>query len=170
MTERRLPPVTEVAAASMVLVIVAVIYLASYLPRQAPLGLAVGLLVASAVLFAANLVLLARVRDFAWWRFFQVGRWAVLAYLIIAGMIEYAFVYDKTRGTVLVVMTLLLALFAANVPVILAFTVARFEATRPAAGRCGAWPRWESCSRCTSPGWSTPPMPAGRSRACCCSR
>jgi hypothetical protein len=128
-TERRLPPVTEVAAASMVLVIVAVIYLASYLPRRAPLDVAVGLLVASAVLFAANLLLIARLRDFAWRRFFQVGRWAVVAYLIIAGMIEYAFVYDKTRGTVLVVMTLLLALFAANVPVILAFTVARFQAT-----------------------------------------
>ena len=129
MTERRLPPVTEVAAASMVLVIVAVIYLASYLPRQAPLGPAVGLLLASAVLFAANLVLLSRVRDFAWRRFFQVARWGALAYVVIAGMIEYAFVYDKTRGTVLVVMTLLLALFAANVPVILAFTVARFQAT-----------------------------------------
>ena len=136
--DRRLPPVTEVAAASMVLVIVAVIYTASYLPRRAPLGLPVGLLVASAVLFAANLVVISRVRDFAWSRFFQVGRWAVLAYLIIAGMIEYAFVYDKTRGTVLVVMTLLLVLFAANVPVILAFTVARFQAVTdagPAADR-----------------------------------
>ena len=135
MTERRLPPVTEVAAASMVLVIVAVIYLASYLPRRAPLGVAVGLLVASAVLFGVNLMLLARVRDFAWWRFFQVGRWALLAYLVIAGMIEYAFIYDRTRGSVLVVMTLLLVMFAANVPVILAFTVARFQAPRPAAER-----------------------------------
>ena len=39
-----------------------------------------------------------RLRDFAWERFLQVAGWALLAYAVIAGMIEYAFVYDKTRG------------------------------------------------------------------------
>jgi hypothetical protein len=126
--ERRLPPVTEIGAASMVLVIVGVIYLASYLPRRAPLGVAVGLLAAAAVLYAVNLVVLARLRDFAWARFFQVARWALLAYLVIAGMLEYAFLYDDTRGSLLVVMSLMLALFTANVPILLAFTVARYEA------------------------------------------
>jgi hypothetical protein len=131
--DRRLPPVTEICAASMVLVIVGVIYLASYLPRRAPLGVAIGLLVGAAVLLAVSIVLLARLRDFAWARFFQVGRWGLLAYLIIAGMIEYAFVYDKTRGSLLVVMTLLLAIFTVNVPILLAFTVARFQAVTDAA-------------------------------------
>jgi len=42
-------------------------------------------------------------------------------------MIEYAFVYDKTRGPVLVIMTLLLATFTLTVPLLLAFTVARFQ-------------------------------------------
>ena len=126
--DRRLPPVTEIGAASMALVIVGVIYLASYLPRRAPLGVAVGLLVGAAALLAVNIVVLARLRDFAWRRFFQVGRWGLLAYLVIAGMIEYAFVYDKTRGSLLVVMTLLLAIFTVNVPILLAFTVARFQA------------------------------------------
>ena len=41
----------------------------------------------------------------------QVGRWSLLAYAIIAGMIEYAFVYDDTRGTQLVILTSMLALF-----------------------------------------------------------
>ena len=63
-------------------------------------------------------------------RFFQVARWALLAYIVIAGMIEYAFVYDHTRGAVLVVMTLMLATFTINVPILLAFTVARFEQAR----------------------------------------
>jgi hypothetical protein len=45
-------------------------------------------------------------------------------------MIEYAFVYDKTRGTQLVVMTLMLALFMLNVPVLIAFTVTRYQQTR----------------------------------------
>jgi hypothetical protein len=125
--QRRLPPVVEVGVASMVLVIVCVIYLASYLPRQAPLGPAVGLLAASGVLFAGNVVLLARLREFAWARFWQVARWALLAYLVIAGMLEYTFVYDHTRGSLLVVMTLSLAIFTANVPILLAFTVARYE-------------------------------------------
>jgi hypothetical protein len=126
--ERRLPPVTEIGAASMVMVIVCVIILASYLPRRAPLTIPVVLVVASAVLFAVNAVLLARLRDFAWWRFTQVGRWALAAYLVIAGMLEFTFVYDHTRGALLVVMTLGLALFTLNVPVLLAFTVARFQA------------------------------------------
>jgi hypothetical protein len=43
-------------------------------------------------------------------------------------MIEYAFVYDHTRGPQLVVMTLMLALFMVNVPVLIAFTVARYQA------------------------------------------
>ena len=57
----------------------------------------------------------------------------LLVYAVISGMIEYAFVYDHTRGTVLVVMTLLLVLFTLNVPLIAAFTVAQYE--QPARGR-----------------------------------
>ena len=51
----------------------------------------------------------------------------LLAYAVIAGMIEYAFVYDHTRGSQLVVLTVMLALFMLNVPVLIAFTVARFQ-------------------------------------------
>jgi hypothetical protein len=130
--ERRLPPTTALGMISIALVACGVIYLAAYLPRRAPLGPAVALLAAAAAVLAASVVLLARQKDFAWWRFFQVAGWTLLAYVVIAGMIEYAFVYDHTRGNVLVVMTLLLLTFMLNVPVILGFTVARFaEARRP---------------------------------------
>jgi hypothetical protein len=128
MLERRFPPVTEIAAGSMVLVIVAVIYIAAYLPKHAPLTLPVILLCASGALFVGNALVLARLRDFAWWRFSQVARWGLLAYLIIAGMLEFTFIYDGTRGSLLAVMTLSLLLFTLNVPVLLAFTVARFQA------------------------------------------
>ncbi|HET7138284.1 MAG TPA: hypothetical protein VFI04_07995, partial [Gaiellaceae bacterium] len=57
----------------------------------------------------------------------QVAGWSLLAYAVIAGMIEFAFIYDHTRGTQLVVLTLLLALFMLNVPVLIAFTVARYQ-------------------------------------------
>ncbi len=130
--ERRLPPVTQLGMASIALVAIGVIYLASYLPRRAPLGPAIGLLVAAIAVLLASIVLLGRRREFAWWRFFQVARWALLAYIVIAGMLEYTFIYDHTRGSLLAVMTLMLVTFTLNVPILLAFTVARFQAVGPA--------------------------------------
>ena len=128
MIDRKLPPVTEIGAASMIAIAGGVIYLAAYLPKHAPLWFALVLLAVAAGLQVTNAVLLSRVPGFAWGLFFQVGRWALLAYAVIAGMIEYAFVYDHTRGPQLVVMTLMLALFMVNVPVLIAFTVARYQA------------------------------------------
>jgi hypothetical protein len=125
--ERRFPPVTEVGMVSMALVVCGVIYLAAYLPRRAPLAPAVALLAASAAVLLLNVILLGRQREFAWWRFFQVARWALLAYVVIAGMLEYTFIYDHTRGSLLVTMTLMLVTFTLNVPILLAFTVARFQ-------------------------------------------
>jgi hypothetical protein len=121
------PKVTELGMLSIALVAGGVIYLAAHLPRHAALGPAVALLAAAAAVLALNLALLARRPAFAWRRFRQVAGWMLLVYVVIAGMIEYAFVYDKTRGAVLVVMTLLLLVFTLNVPLIAGFTVARFE-------------------------------------------
>lgn len=128
--ERAVPPVTQLGMASIALVACGVIWLAAYAPRKAPLGPAIGLLAAAALVLLANVVVLARLKDFAWWRFFQVARWTLLAYVVIAGMIEYAFVYDHMHGSVLVLMTLLLVTFTLNVPILLAFTVARFQDPR----------------------------------------
>ena len=128
--DRKVPPVTTLWMLSIALIAGGVSYLASYLPKRAPLAPAVGLLAAAAVVLVAGVVLLARQRDFAWRRFFQVGGWTLLAYVVIAGMIEYAFVYDHTRGSVLVVMTLMLVVFGLAPPLLVAFTVARFQQTR----------------------------------------
>jgi hypothetical protein len=127
LVDRKLPPVTEIGAASMVAVAVGVIYNASYLPKHAQTGVAVAILLVAAALQLVNAFLLARLREFAWARFRQVAGWSLLAYAVIGGMIEYAFVYDHTRGTQLVILTLLLALFMLNVPVLIAFTVARYQ-------------------------------------------
>jgi hypothetical protein len=126
--ERRMPPVTEIGAVSMVAIAAGVIYMAAYLPKQAPLGVAIALVVVAASLQAVNWVLLWRTRPFAWGRFFQVWRWALLAYAVIAGMIEFAFLYDHTAGARLVLLTLMLVLFMLNVPVLIGFTVARYQA------------------------------------------
>jgi hypothetical protein len=88
--------------------------------------LALGLLALSALLLAGNLVALARVNDFRWGRFFEVAKWSLLAYAVIAGMIEYAFLQNHLGGGPLVVLTLSLVVFAVHVPTLVGFTVARF--------------------------------------------
>ena len=128
MSERRLPPVTQLGAASMAFVAIGVIYMAAYLPKRAPLGIAIAMVVCAAGLLALNLLLLSRVQEFAWWRFWQVMRWGALAYLVVAGMLEYTFLYDRTHGPLLVLMTIMLLLFTTNVPLLMAFTVARYQA------------------------------------------
>ncbi len=127
LVNRKLPPVTEVGAASLAAIVVGVIYSASYLPKHAQTGIAVAILCVAVALLLVNAFLLARIDGFAWDRFRQVAAWALLAYVIIGGMIEYAFVYDHTRGTQLVILTAMLALFVLNVPVLIGFTVARYQ-------------------------------------------
>jgi hypothetical protein len=72
-------------------------------------------------------VLIARLQDFAWDRFRLVLRWALLAYVISAGMIAFAFIRDHTRGTPLALALVMLAFFALDVPLVIAFTVARYS-------------------------------------------
>jgi hypothetical protein len=126
MSERRLPPVTELGMASLALIVAGGIYLSAHLPQHVPLGPAVVLLALSALLLAGNLVALARVDDFPWGRFFEVAKWSLLAYAVIAGMIEYAFLQNHVSGGPLVVLTLSLVVFAVHVPILVGFTVARF--------------------------------------------
>jgi hypothetical protein len=126
LTSRRLPPVTELGMASLALIVAGGIYLSAKLPQHVPLTPAVILLALSALLVAVNLILLARVPGFPWTRFAEVGKWALLAYAITAGMIEYVFVHNHVRGGTLVVLTLSLVVYAVHVPMLIAFTVARY--------------------------------------------
>jgi hypothetical protein len=112
---------------SLALIVAGGIYLSAHIPNHVPLTPAIVLLGASAVLLAGNLAALARVQDFHWARFFEVARWALLAYVVVAGVIEYSFLRDHLSGGVLVVLTLSLAVFAVHVPVLIGFTVARYD-------------------------------------------
>ena len=127
MTERTLPPVTQLGMASLALIVAGGIYLASYLPRQVPLMPAIVLLAASALLLLVNLLLLRRVENFPWRRFVTVGKWALLAYTVTAGLIEFAFLRDGMSGAPLIVLTLSIVVYAVHVPVLIAFTVARYD-------------------------------------------
>jgi hypothetical protein len=138
MSERRLPPVTPLGMTSLALIVAGGIYLASHLPEHVPLAPAIALLGVSALLLALNLLLLSRVAGFPWRRFFEVARWALLAYAVIAGTIEYAFLRNHLKGGPLVVLTLSLVVFALHVPLLIGFTVARFHeaaATADASSR-----------------------------------
>lgn len=126
-----MPPVTQVGMTSLALIIAGGIYLAAHLPESVPLTPAIVLLALSALLLVANLVSLSRVRDFAWWRFFQVGGWALLAYAVTAGLIEYAFLRNGLSGGPLIVLTLSIVVYALHVPMLIAFTVARYAEPRP---------------------------------------
>ncbi len=130
--ERRLPPVAELALASMALVIVAGIYVAAHLPKIPTLTPAAGLLAAAGALLVTALVIVSRLKDFAWRVFLRVAGWALLAYAAIAGILAFVFVFDHTRGAALVALVLSLLVFALDVPLLLGFSVARYQ--EPSAG------------------------------------
>jgi hypothetical protein len=126
MNEQRLPPVTAVGMASLALIVAGGIYLSAHLPDAVPLAPAIVLLALSAVLLAGNLVAIRRIEGFAWSRFTGVAKWALVAYAITAGMIEYAFVRNGLSGGPLVVLSLSLVVYAVHVPMLIGFTVARY--------------------------------------------
>ena len=128
--EVKLPPIAEIAVAAMSLIIVGGITLASRLPRPAPLPLLIAFLTAAAVLVLTDVVLLARLRDFAWPLFFQVAGWSLLAYSVMYGILEFTFVYDHVTGSTLVVMTLMLVVIAIDIPLLFGFSVARYAEPR----------------------------------------
>jgi len=124
---RRLPPVDHVALASIALVVVGGIYFAAHLPARPSVAPSAGLLAGAVALLLANLVMLSRIRPFAWRLFRRVAGWALLAYALIAGMLELVFILDQTRGFALLLLTLMLVVFAVDIPVLFAFSVARYQ-------------------------------------------
>jgi hypothetical protein len=126
-SEERLPPVTQLGVVSMALIVAGGISIAARMPGPVSLGLPVALLVASALLMVVNIVALGRVPGFNWTAFFAVARWALLAYCVIAAMLEFVFIHDGTRGDVLAVLTLSLLVYAVHVPLLIGFTVARYQ-------------------------------------------
>ena len=84
------------------------------------LGLATALLV-------VNAVLVMRIQEFARPVFHRVLGWALLAYAVIAGILEFVFVFDHTPARELALFTGMLLLFALDVPLMLSYSVARWQ-------------------------------------------
>ncbi|MEP7045864.1 MAG: hypothetical protein ABI949_04245 [Ilumatobacteraceae bacterium] len=124
---QRFPKAVELAVVSLAAVVVGGVWLGSHAPRRPPLALPTVLLIVATVLLAVGIIMITRVAGFSWDTFVRVGRWALLAYVVAAGMIEFAFVRNHTRGAPLAVVTAMLVVFALDVPFIIATTVARYQ-------------------------------------------
>ena len=124
--ERKLP-VVELTMVSLVMMLSSGIYLAAHLPKPPPLAPAVGLAAAGGLLTVVAVLLFSRIRPFAFDVFFLVARWAFLGYLVIAGVLAFVFLYDHTSGGPLTLLLVSLAVFAIDVPLMIAFTVARYQ-------------------------------------------
>jgi hypothetical protein len=133
MDEQKFPPTTMIAMASLGLIVAGGIYLSAHIPQHVPLAPAVVLLALSAALMVFNILSLTRVKSFRWDRFVDVAKWALLAYCVSAGLIEFVFVRNHVSGGTLVVLTLSLVVYAVHVPTLIGFTVARYADSAPAS-------------------------------------
>ena len=124
--DRRLPPVAEMAVISIMCMMAGGILMASRLPQPPNLAGPGALVAFGGALTVVDLLVLSRVKPFAWRTFWLVMRWALVAYVVITGLLLYVFAINHTAGGTLGVLIATLIVFAVDVPVILAFTVARF--------------------------------------------
>jgi hypothetical protein len=124
--DRPYPPVAWLSTGALCLVIFGGILLASYAPRQAPVSVTFPLLGFAGCLLLTSVIQLVKIKNISRRTFASVFKWALLAYIITSGMIEFAFVRDHTRGASLVLVSLMLVIFAISVPITIAFTVARY--------------------------------------------
>ncbi|MDA8277900.1 MAG: hypothetical protein M0Z45_06875 [Actinomycetota bacterium] len=120
------PPIAEMGVVSLALIVVGGVYTASHYPHSFSLLIPTILAGLSWAVFLVALGLLFKMKALAREIFFKVGKWTLLVYSLIAGMLEYVFVYDGTRGSALIVITVMLAMFAIDIPMIIAFTVDHF--------------------------------------------
>jgi len=124
--ERKLPPVTEMGMIALALIALAVIYLSAHLPESVSVAPALVLIGLAALVMLTAFVLLRKVEGFAWQRFYFIAARALLAYLVITGLIVYVFLRNETSGAPLWTLIAGLALFALDVPMLIAFTTARY--------------------------------------------
>jgi hypothetical protein len=125
--ERHFPPVAQLATASLGLVVIGAVVMVSEMFDKPSLAAPAALVALSALCLAVGVVLLVRQPSFAWPTFTLVGRWALLAYLVSAGLIEFTFLHNHVGGATLLVLTLMLLIYVIDIPLIISFTVARYQ-------------------------------------------
>ncbi len=132
--QARPAPIATLIVVSIALVFGSAVYLGAYFPRTAPLVLPSLLVVLAGLCLGLAVALLRRLQPFAWWRFRQVAGWVLLAYLVIGGLLEFVTVSDGARGDLLLLASATLVLFALDVPILLGYSVARYQSPEQLPG------------------------------------
>ena len=125
--EQKLPPVSELAIATMVLVVTGGIYMAGHIPNDVPTLLPTVLTAVAALILVVNVVMLARVKRFAWPIFKQVAGWSLVGYGVISGLLLWVFLRDDIPSDVMTLLSASLVIFAVNIPLLFGFSVARYQ-------------------------------------------
>lgn len=127
MKERKMPPVNLIGTVALGFAIAGVTYLTSTLPEEPPFTPAIVLLALATAAVIANAITLARIQDFAWRIFFVVGGWTLLGYGLISGLLMFILIYNHLPAQQLAFQIATLCLLAVDVPMMLAFSVARYQ-------------------------------------------
>jgi hypothetical protein len=125
--EQKLPPVSELAIATMILVVSGGIYMAGHIPNDVPTLLPTVLTAVAAVILVANVVMLARVKRFSWPVFKQVAGWSLAGYGVISALLLWVFIRDDIPSDVMTLLSASLVIFAVNIPLLFGFSVARYQ-------------------------------------------
>jgi hypothetical protein len=124
---RKLPPISEIAIATMTLVVIGGIYIAANIPDEVPLLFPTILAVAAGALLVLNLYLTSTLKPFAWGVYRQVFGWSLVGYGVIAALLMFVFIRDNIPGDVMTFLIAMLVIFAVNIPLLFAFSVARYQ-------------------------------------------
>jgi len=124
---KKLPPISELSVLALAIVVAGGVFLAANLPKHTTLVPTTVAVVLAGAIVLVNLFLLRQIKEFDWKVFTTVAKWTLLAYGLIAAALEYIFIKDGSRGSVLTLMTATLVIFAINLPIHFGFTVARYS-------------------------------------------
>lgn len=126
-TGRKLPPISEIAVVVMVLVVTGGTFIAAHIPDDVPLLIPTLLAIAAALLLVYNLYLLSTIKPFAWGVFRQVFGWSLAGYGVISALLMFVFLRDDIPGDVMTFLIAMLVIYAVNIPLLFAFSVARYQ-------------------------------------------
>jgi hypothetical protein len=115
------------ALVTLGLVIVSGIYAVAFLPERPALWPCIVMVGTAAILLMVDLVLVSRLKTFAWRTFTLVGKWALLGYCVIGVMLGSVFLLDATSPELLLLLAATLAIYAIDIPLLLAYSVARYQ-------------------------------------------
>lgn len=126
--DRSVPPVVGIGMASLATAVVGGVLVAAQFGTEANLALPRLFVVVAIGLEIVAITLAATIRPFAWRLFRLVFGVGLLAYLIQGGLIAWTFAINDVPAEQMIVLYGGLVVFTTIVPLMLGFTVARYQA------------------------------------------